>query len=115
MAQLHKNLPLIVHNEKDNDLFISHILFPAARSQALSDSVEQIADDQYELKFNVINAYQDLSEMSAKAFLQGDVRDPEIRLHDTSVTIKRTDYFDPAEYIVYSFDGHSENVADKKY
>ncbi len=74
---------------------------------------EKKADRQYEMKFSVVNAYQDSDEITVNAYIEGDVHDPEIRLSETSVTIRNTEYFDAKRYIVYSSDGFNENVSEK--
>lgn len=76
-------------------------------------SREKKADRQYEMKFSVVNSYEDSEEMTVVAYIDGDVPDPEIRLSETEVTIGQTEYFDAKKYIVYSSDGFSENVTDK--
>lgn len=74
---------------------------------------EKKADRQYEMRFSLVNAYQDSEEITVNAYIEGDVPDPEIRLSETDVTVRRTEYFDAKKYIVYSSDGFSENVSDK--
>ena len=74
---------------------------------------EKKAGGYYDIKFSVVNSYQDSEEITVSAYIKGDVSDPEISLSETDVTIRRAEYFDANEYIVYSSDGFTENVSDK--
>ena len=74
---------------------------------------EKKSEKLYVMKFSIINSYQDSREVTVNACIEGTVSDPEIRLSDDKITIRKTDYFDARKYIVYSSDGFAENVTEK--
>ncbi len=74
---------------------------------------EKKADGQYEMTFTVINSYQDSAEVTANVFIEGEISDPEIRLSENKITVRKDEQFDARRYIVYSSDGNSESVSGK--
>lgn len=68
--------------------------------------------EEYQMTFQVINDYQDMTEVNVTAYITGDVPDPAIRLVSREATVAQGTYFDPANYIVSAHDGINDVYLD---
>ncbi len=71
---------------------------------------EKKANGEYTMEFTVVNGYEDSKSATATAFIEGDVPDPEIKLSEKEVTLRKTEFFDPLRYVVFASDTVSHNA-----
>ena len=66
---------------------------------------ERIQDQQYTMRFQVINAFQDAADATVKAYITGDVKDPIIQLGQDSIVLAAGDQIDPLSFVAFADDG----------
>lgn len=71
---------------------------------------EKLYTNTYKMTFNVTNAYGDSVSKSVDVFITGDVKDPEIKLAQDSIKLRRGTEFKPESLISYAFDGNGESI-----
>ena len=71
---------------------------------------EKLYTNTYKMTFNVTNAYGDSVSKSVDVFITGDVKDPEIKLAQDSIKLRKGTEFKPESLISYAFDGNGESI-----
>ena len=74
-------------------------------SQSVTCVREHIQGQQYTMQFQVTNAFQDTEEITVKAYIAGDVKDPMIQLRQDTVTLKAGEEVDPLSFVQFADDG----------
>ncbi len=95
IAKLHKVLPLIVESEKDNEAFISHLVFSSAVRDAMSAAVLQIRrTENFKILYRKMN-YEGIYPLVMKGLicrnLYGEMGDYRIS-GDEDILIKKEDF-----------------------
>ena len=71
---------------------------------------EKLYTNTYKITFNVTNSYGDSVSKSTEVFITGEVKDPEIKLAQDSVKIRKGSNFNPESLVTYAFDGNTEGI-----
>ena len=74
---------------------------------------EKLPNGEYEMEFSVVNAYNDSQTATVTARISGEVADPEIRLAEKEVEIKKGETFSPLSYVVRASDTVSDDALRK--
>ena len=105
-----KNLKDVITVLKDNGQLKASDGYNKDITSSVTCFREKLYTSTYEMTFSVTNRFGDSVSKSVDVFITGDVKDPEIKLSQDSVKLRKGTDFKPESLIAYAFDGNSEGI-----
>lgn len=82
-------------------------------SSAVKCLREKKPNGEYEMEFSVVNSYDDSQTVTVMAKINGEVADPEIKLSEKEVKVRKGETFSPLSYVAMASDTVSDDAVRK--